>query len=192
MKIEIGLFNFTVNSIEFKRPGNVTDVDLLSLCNPGNICPSCCQAASIQFKKRMTGNMMRGLIHLYRADKVNQKQAEPLEWLFIDEVVKNLDKNTGARVRGDISKLKHWGLIEKPNIDRYDGMPTRVGRNGLYKITRMGRLFAEGNVSMPEFAAVYNDETLGTHGEVLYIHEAKVQNFDWDEEFNGIPGEVDN
>ena len=188
MKVEIGLFNFSVNEVEFKKPVGVSDSALLSLCNPGNKCSGCCQTASIQFKKRMTGNMMRGLIHLYWADQENQKRDTPEEWLFIDEVVKRLDKNVGARVRGDISKLKHWGLIEKPNFDRYDGMPTRVGRNGLYKITEKGRVFAKGYLPLPEFAAVYNDETLGNHGELIYIYQAKAQNFNWEEEFNGLPG----
>jgi hypothetical protein len=78
---------------------------------------------------------------------------------------------------GDPVKLRHWGLLDGKNALRPDGSD----RNGLYRITPLGRAFVEGTVTVLSHVFDYNNTFLGLTGRRITIQAALKQNFDYTE-----------
>lgn len=82
--------------------------------------------------------------------------------------VENWLKEIGRpELRADFHKLRFWNLLEKKVEDREDGS----SRNGFYKITGRGLMFANGQMDVHKYAIVYNNEFLGFEGGMINIKD---------------------
>ena len=121
----------------------------------GTKCPCCYQEAKVYDRKLHSG-MAVALIHMY----VHRDDDD------IFDITTHLLTN-----KGDTSKLRHYGLIERvPDTKR-----------GIWKITPRGKQFVEGKVRIMSNIELYNKELLDIHGELISIHDALEDKFDYDE-----------
>ena len=85
-----------------------------------------------------------------------------------------------SELRADFHKLRYWNLLEKKIEDRKDGS----NRNGYYKITGRGIMFAENKLTVPEKAIVFNGKLQNLEGEEINILTALGKRFDYSELMN--------
>lgn len=83
----------------------------------------------------------------------------------------------GRRRCGDFSYLVHYQLLEKMTGKREDGSK----RNGYYKITGRGLMFAEGKLKVHSKFLIFNNQFQGFSGEEIDVKQALGKNFDYDE-----------
>lgn len=83
----------------------------------------------------------------------------------------------GRRRCGDFSYLVHYGLLEKMQGERKDGSK----KNGYYKITGRGLMFADGNLKVPSKFMIFNNSFQGFKGENIGVKEALGKKFDYSE-----------
>jgi len=76
----------------------------------------------------------------------------------------------------EMAKLRHWGLIEKHYGKSEDG-----NSNGLYRITEKGRAFVRGEISVPRYCYIFNDEVNGFSEEKTTIQAALGDKFNYSE-----------
>lgn len=107
----------------------------------GGICPTCTQHAQV-YRRKINAGMAVSLLRMFAHDPVN------LGWLHVPTVV-------GGRSREE-GKLAYWGLVEEELVRREDG-----GRAGFWRVTELGRLFAQGRTTLPKYARIYNGRCLG-------------------------------
>lgn len=121
-------------------------------------CTNCGQFCKL-YKRKITGEMAQALIFLV--------QAEPDEEGWV-----NLPEETAARGapprNGDPPKLRYWHLVEPRPGERADGSM----RNGWWRVTDLGVLFANNGIRLPKYALVYNKVCYGHEGERLNIRDA--------------------
>lgn len=103
----------------------------------GAICPCCTQLAKV-YKRKINSNMARTLILGY--------QAAGLEWFHAPTVVAD---------RGELAKLRFWGLVEEEKALRPDG-----GRAGWWHITPKGRDFILGHKELPAHVLIYDGRAI--------------------------------
>ncbi len=107
---------------------------------------------------------------------INSQMAQWLIWL-----VKNSKDDTWVDVKesdlrgGDYAKLKHWNLVER----RINEDPEKR-TSGLWRPTPKGVSFAKGNISLPQYVFLYNNEVLGHTGTLIGIRAALGTKFDYD------------
>ena len=135
----------------------------------GTHCPACKQSVKL-YKRSLTSSMAYGLILLSKADV---EDAEG--WIHIEDYFKSLD--IPSSIRGDISKLVYWGLLEKYEGKRDDGS----NRNGKYRVTPKGYDFVRGKLEVYSHGFMYNNEFKGFTGELIKIRGALGQKFNYDE-----------
>jgi hypothetical protein len=133
----------------------------------GYKCPCCGQLCKRYFRK-FNSNMALALIVLYRHKEKG----------FIH--LENTMKELGYKRCGDASYLRHYRLIEKMEGEREDGSP----RNGMYKITGIGIMFAEGHSMVQNTFIIYNNKHEGFEGEKITIEDALGKRFDYRELMN--------
>lgn len=131
------------------------------LHNGGAICPCCAMFAKV-YKRKLNANMARALIVGYRT--------AGLDWFHAPTTVGD---------RGELAKLRYWGIVEEEKALRPDG-----GRAGWWRVTHpSGLLFVQGLASVPAHALIYDshllklDETDGR----LTISEALGDKFNYRE-----------
>lgn len=130
------------------------------LQDKGAICPCCSQMAKV-YKRKLNANMAHSLLIGYQAAK--------LGWFHAPSVVKD---------RGEMAKLRYWGLVEEEQALRLDG-----GRAGFWRLTHKGELFALGLLWVPAHALIYDGRLLRldeSNGKVN-IHEALGIKFNYSE-----------
>lgn len=103
----------------------------------GAVCPCCSQLAKI-YKRKLNSNMARTLIIGYRT--------VGLAWFHAPTTVGD---------RGELAKLRYWGLVEEEQTLRADG-----GRAGWWRVTSKGEQFILGRIELPAHALVYDGELL--------------------------------
>jgi hypothetical protein len=136
----------------------------------GAICPCCDQYVRL-YRRKITSAMAYGLILLPRRCIDNGGH-----WIHVENYLKSLS-NIPASIRGDIAKLRHFGLIEAKQEDRDDGS----SRNGFYRMTGRGMSFARGKLFAPESVFIYNNKVEGYSDKQISIHYALGNKFDYDE-----------
>jgi len=95
--------------------------------------------------------------------------------------VEKLMKEKGLPRSGDFPYLVHWKLLERKIADREDGSP----KNGFYKITDYGRLFARGKINVKSTMIYYNGKCEGFEGDEISIEKAINKKFDFRELMKG-------
>lgn len=158
---------------------NLTIKEAKDLMRPklrtGCVCPACGQPVKL-YKRPLTSSMAYGLILIYNQLKNHQfTHSLHLENFFAD--IPGLP----ASIRGDVPKLRFWGLIEQ------DDMPTRERRgnpnNGCYHITKSGIAFVEDNLAVQSHVLIYNNKFYGFPKDsgAVTIKEALKNKFNYEE-----------
>lgn len=133
-------------------------------------CPCCGKHVKL-YKRGLTGAMAVGLCLLKRYN-----DAFPEQFVHIEDHFKNIE-GLSSSVRGDVAKLRHWGLIEPWQARREDGSK----RAGLWRITALGARFVDGKVKVPAHVLIYNDIFLGFSDEHVTIQQAMGKKFNYRE-----------
>lgn len=107
------------------------------LMDKGATCPCCNQFARV-YKRKLNANMARTIVQGYQKAK--------LDWFHAPTVVGD---------RGELAKLRYWGLVEEEHAVRPDG-----GRTGWWRITVAGERFVLGKIWVPAHALVYDSKLL--------------------------------
>lgn len=127
--------------------------------DPGEKCPCCTQFAKV-YRRKINATMARTLITMHRHQDGTS---------FIH--VPSLPGDTH-----EASQLVWWGLIEDEDGRRDDG-----GRAGWWRLTPLGRHFAKGAIRLPKYAAVYDSRCLRLYGDLVSIHDALGDTFNYRE-----------
>jgi hypothetical protein len=144
----------------------------------GVACPCCYQPVKL-YKRPLSSSMAYGLILINK--EFNENNDIQLQWLHLEEFFKNI-KDLPSSVRGDVPKLRFWGLIEPSSECMGDGNPN----SGLYRITDLGRKFAEGKVLLQSSVKLYNNKFYGFAGPEIDIFGALKNKFKYDEIVNKV------
>lgn len=128
----------------------------------GAICPVCEQTVKV-YRRKLNAGMARSLIRMYKAGG--------LDYIHIPTTV-------GSRSREE-GKLRYWGLVEEEQVTRPDG-----GRAGYWRVTPVGELFVQGQITVWSHARVYNSRCLGLVGDQISIKDALASQFDYEELMN--------
>lgn len=135
----------------------------------GCVCPCCGQFAK-RYRRRLNGSMCRALILICRHFRANPRD----EWLHVENFLKAIPSITSA-VRGDVAKLRHWGLIERKTDAREDGSD----RCGYYRQTAKAVSFIRGVVRVPSWVEIYNGKPEAFAAELVSIRECLGKRFDY-------------
>lgn len=146
---------------------------LRSKVKEGECCPVCSRHTQMYVRK-ITSSMSAGLILIYRWFHDHGKSNE---WLHIEQYFKSLP-DLPSSLRGDVPKLRFWGLIQPRGTEGKDGNPN----DGYYKITDYGRQFVECKVLIPSSINVYNNKMYGfaKEGSDINIRQALKNKFNYD------------
>lgn len=138
----------------------------------GVICPVCNRYAKI-YKRQITSSMAYALILIYRYYINSGKDF--FQWIHLEDYFKTL--KIPSKIRGDVPKLRFWGLVEKMNAQLEDG-----NRNsGYYRITDVGQKFVTGQLKVSKCAEIYNDKLLKFSSELTDIHQSLKNKFNYNE-----------
>jgi len=118
--------------------------------NEGSTCP-CCQQNVKMYSRAITSAMAYAIILMHK------KGDE--DYFHIENYLK--DMSCPPAIRGDVPKLRFWGLIEPKAEDREDGS----NRNGYYRITRQGIKFVNNQLTIPSHVKIYNNKFYGYDSE---------------------------
>lgn len=91
--------------------------------------------------------------------------------------LENLLLERGYKRCGDFSYLSHFRFIERLKEKRLDGS----SRNGMYRITSSGIMFAEGKITAKSKFIMRQNKLQGFEGEDIYIQQALGKKFNYDE-----------
>ena len=130
----------------------------------GATCP-CCQQFAKVYVRRLHSGMTRALIHMYQHRDDDNKF----------DITVHLTTN-----KGDTSKLRYWGLIEHDPLDK----------EGVWKITALGRGFVRGVKRVPSHVELYNGQFLKLTGPEITIRQSLGNKFDYNELMQ-TPGTAD-
>jgi len=133
----------------------------------GITCPCCGQFAKT-YRRKITSAMAYGLALMY-----NRKSHD---YVHVEGFLKKIP-NLPSSIRGDIAKLRHWGLIEAKAGEKEDGNPS----NGYYKITGFGKLFVEKDAKAVKYIYLYNNKVVGSSDEMCTFTECLGQKFNYNE-----------
>lgn len=137
------------------------------------LCPCCKQSVKL-YERKITSSMAYGLILLYRYFRLSPHNA----YVHIENYFKEL--KIASSIRGDMVKLKYWGLIERSFGIRSDGS----FRNGYYRITEKGTQFVLGGFQVPRCVKLFNNKFYGFSEEMTTIKEALGDKFNYRELMN--------
>lgn len=157
-----------------RTPKSLVDAraELYAGLNEGVTCP-CCDRFAKMYKRRITSSMAYGLILIFRWYRA---RGFTRDWLHIEDYFKSIP-DLPSSIRGDVSKLRHWGLLEKKVGEQDDGNPSL----GLYRLTVRGRDFVLGVVDVEEYVLLYDDLPHGFEGDLVSIRECLRKRFNYGE-----------
>lgn len=135
-------------------------------------CPCCSRHTQI-YSRKITSSMAYGLIELYKLHKLGGE----FMWTHIENSFKIL--NLPSSVRGDVPKLRFWGLIEPRTEESEDGNPN----SGFYRLTSAGIAFAENELKIESKILIYNNEMYGyaKDSELISIKQALKDKFNYNQ-----------
>ena len=155
-----------------KFPGTATLTEIKQYLKDnwvkGTHCPACNQSVKL-YQRPLTSSMAYGLILLARENGAEDG------WIHIENYFKEL--NIPSSIRGDISKLVNWNMLERFEGVREDGS----NRVGVYRVTDKGRRFVRGELEVYSHILIYNNEFKGFAGEPIKIKAALGKKFNYDE-----------
>lgn len=88
----------------------------------------------------------------------------------------------GHKGKGDVTRLKFWGLVEPGRERREDG-----GRAGFYRVTDKGERFIRGEISLPKYVYEYSGQVLYYDGKSVDVKQALGKKFNYQEFVNRAP-----
>lgn len=142
----------------------------------GFVC-DCCGSYVKMYHRKLNTSMAVVLLLMYRLGKRDFYHVE--NWL----------KEIGRpELRADYHKLRFWGLIEAKVGEREDGSK----RNGYYKITGRGIMFAENKLTVQEKVLILNNKMQCFEGEQINIHQALRNKFNYNELIGKLTPRTDN
>lgn len=143
---------------------------LNGMMNTGVTCPCCGQYAKM-YRRKITSTMAKCLVMIHRFFQHNK-----VSFIHVPNYLVKV-KNDGSVAGGDVAKLKHWGLLEPVVNERADGSK----RAGFYRITQLGKDWADGKVEIPKYAYIYNQKLYKLSDEKVFIKDALGDRFDYRE-----------
>lgn len=141
----------------------------------GAICPCCTQIVKL-YKFKLRSSMAICLILM---DKYFRNHPEE-EYVHMTNYLNSIDLPGSIRNSGDNAKTRYWGLTEKKEGKREDGSK----RVGYWKLTEKGRQFVRGEITVPQYAKLFNNKSYGLTGDEISIREALGTKFNYDELMN--------
>lgn len=135
----------------------------------GYSCP-CCNSFIKTYARRFNVNMSLALLLMYRK---KEKGFIKVEDVLLSE---------GYKRCGDFTYLRHYSLIEKMEGKRDDNS----NRNGFYKITPKGELFAENKMTVQDTFLTFQNKLKGFEGNEISIKQALSIKFNYDELMGNI------
>ena len=112
---------------------------------------ACCRRNVRLWRRKLGAGMAVALLSFYRASE--NLPAHHDGFLHAEDTFKE-DRRISSAARGDFTKLRHWGLIEKAEGEREDGS----SRNGHYRMTERGRMFCQRRLRVRPAVYEYNGE----------------------------------
>lgn len=148
-------------------------------------CP-CCRQRAQRYRRSITSSMGAALIYVYnyfateerraRSLQKNDPNAKPPEWLHVPSYLSRVYGGVGVR-GGDWAKLRYWDFLEpKDDEIRSDGS----NRNGLWKITPAGKLFATNASKAAKYVYLYDGQVQGFEGPQIGIRDALKTKFNYE------------
>lgn len=130
----------------------------------GCVCPACGRFAKV-YRRRLNSTVAKQLIHLYRSGGDKD---------FIHS--KHFVNGTGV---GDLTKAKYFGLLESAPNDNQSKKTS-----GLWRLTEDGVDFVRGDITIPQYVMIYNDEVLGFSENDVFIKDSLGDKFDYQQLMN--------
>lgn len=124
-------------------------------------CPLCMQTTKL-YRRSIHKEMVKALVKLYHASLTNNDG-----WVNVKEFY-------GPGLSGDYAKLKFWGLIEP-----HDVRTAILNASGHWRITKAGKDFVIGKLSVPKYALVFNNTFYGHDGSLVTIQQCFGKKFDY-------------
>ena len=137
----------------------------------GAKCPCCNQNVKMYWKK-IDSQMAYYLIKMYRLTSNNPQK----DFFHVED-----DLEVPLKVGGSWAKLRWWGLIEELPKDKKD---TVKRTSGMWKITELGKNFAQNRISVSQYVKLYNGGFHGTDGKDITIKDALTDKFNYVELMN--------
>lgn len=133
---------------------------LFNRLEEGERCPCCDQFAKI-YTRKLNSGMGRSLIAMYQVDRDQG-------WIHLPTRIPLRSREEG--------KLRFWGLVEESTEPRDDG-----GRAGWWRMTDAGVAFVLCRTRIHSHVRIYNNEPLGTVGDLVSIRDVLGRRFHYDE-----------
>lgn len=155
------------------------------LLETGTTCQCCAQRVQMYFRP-LTSSMAYALILLYQRTQTLEHNGGTDVYVHMENYLNALP-NVSASIRGDVPKLRFWGLIEARDAEKEDSNPN----NGYYKITELGKRFVDLKERVPPIVKLYNNKSYGFKKDMkpISIVDALKKKFDY-KEVMGLKDEV--
>lgn len=135
---------------------------LASKLREGARCPCCKQLAKV-YRRPLNASMTAVLVSAYG------RHGD--DWYHNSTLI----REARLKVGHDSTGARYWGLIEEESVRRVDG-----GRSGWWRLTELGQQFARGEVTVPKYALLYDNEVLRLEGEAISVAESLGEKFDYE------------
>ncbi len=142
----------------------------------GAKCP-CCERFSKTYKRSITSAMAVALILIKKHFDNDKKKRK---WLHVEDYLKTL--NIPSSIRGDFSKLCHWGLLSKLDGNRHD----MNKRTGYYTLTSAGIAFVQRKRKVSLYITFRNNKPIYRSKILIDIREALDNKFNYKHLMAGI------
>lgn len=126
----------------------------------------CCGLYVREYRRKINASMCAVLCILCRSGK--------RDFTHIENFLKEIGKSS---LRADYHKLRFWGLLEAKKEQRNDSS----NRNGYYKLTGLGIMFAEQKLKVKEVCVIFDNECQGFEGKEIDILQGLSNKFSYAE-----------
>ena len=115
----------------------------------------CCEQLCQAYVRKLNLSMLRALVWLVHSHGDKQ-------WAHID----GFPMLQGRPGGGDFAKLAHWGLIKQQDNDD----PSKR-TSGYWKASPLALRFVSGEIGMPSYVVIYNNEVLDWSEEMVWAED---------------------
>jgi hypothetical protein len=149
---------------------------LLELLDDGSLCPCCGQWAK-RYRRALNSTMVRSLLWLVQASR-RDVELGGSGWIDVPADAPKWVTKTNQH-----ATLRWWGLAERLPSD----VPAKK-HSGVWRPTRLGRRFVDGEALVPSHLLHYNNEVVGDpSAKSIGVMEAlDGGGFDYEETMNGV------